>query len=114
MKRLLFLLFCILTACNAHMVTMERYQDVSIGLTRSDLIELFGNPYEVRQKGPDAVEYEYIERVTAADRVLFLRHYFFLIQGGKVVAKRMANDKEVPLDDRNAYDLQTSKNSIDY
>ncbi len=96
------------------MVSMDRYQDVSLGFTAADLEERFGKPYATHSKSNGAVEYEYIERITAAGRVLVLRHYFFVIQDGKVTSKRMMTDKEVPLDDRNSFDLQTSKNSLSF
>ena len=96
------------------MVSMDRYQDVSLGFTTNDLEERFGKPYATHNKSNGSVEYEYIERITTADRVLFFRHYFFVIQDGKVVSKRMVSDKEVPLDDRNSFDLQTSKNSLSF
>jgi hypothetical protein len=97
-----------------HMMTTERYDDVSLGTTATELKERFGTPYLIHQKKDGVVEYEYLERVSVANQFTFLRHYYFDIQDGKVTSKRMKTDKEVPLDNRNSYDLQTSKNGISF
>jgi hypothetical protein len=109
-KRFIFLFFCLFSACNTHMVTMDRFQEVSLGSTVGDLKEKFGAPYAVHKKGEGVLEYEYVERISTGDRLLYLRRYFFDVQDGKVTSKRAVTDREVPLDDRNAFDLQTSQN----
>ncbi len=113
MKKALFILsMMIFFACSAghHIVTMQEFSDVSVGMTEKTLIDQLGKPYSVKKISPNEFEYEYIEKISIEDRVIEERHYFVKLQNGKVVSKRWETVSPPPVFRRNAYDLQTSFN----
>jgi hypothetical protein len=101
--------FCAVYAAGNRIMTAEVFSEIEIGMPEKELRRIAGEPYSVRKCCDGQKELEYIERVMANDRILEIRHYFFMIKGGLVNSKRLVEgEKHKPLLERNAYDLQMS------
>jgi hypothetical protein len=112
MKKLIFSYFLLLIGCmSGHKImTMDSFSDVPIGATEQQLIKNMGSPYAIYKLDNGDLNYEYIERISANDRVIEERHYFFLIRNGKVESKSTDTRTRAPLQQRNSFELQTSQN----
>ena len=111
MKYLLLILTSILfISCSAgsKVIDSDKFYEVEIGMSIKELKEKLGDPYSVKSLGNGEVEYKYIERLYAADRVLQERHYLFILKNGKVVSKKVI-DLNRPVYERNSYEMQTSQ-----
>lgn len=86
--------------------------DVPIGATTNEVIQSVGKPYAIHHKEGGAVEYEYIERMKAANRTLEEKHYFLLIKDGKVVSKRVEQYSPPPYI-FDSYEMQTTQSSAE-
>ncbi len=51
------------------------------------VVNRYGEPYAVRDLGKDNYAYEYIERVSMNNELMYGNHYFLTIEDGKVVSK---------------------------
>lgn len=108
--------FCIyLSSCglNGALVTMDSFQDVPVGASSSEVKEMLGEPYAIHKKPDGAVEYEYIERLTAGPRNFEERHYYILLKNDQVVSRRIQTSSPVPyLFD--SYEMQTTQNQAEF
>ncbi len=83
--------FC---ACqSAPYMTQRSYADIAIGTPEKTLKEQVGEPYQVKQLGAGAKEYQYIERVEPSPEVYEQHHFFLTIKGGVVVDKRYEHEE---------------------
>lgn len=90
-------------------MSLDAFQDVSIGTSAPDVVAALGKPYAVHKRPDGAVEYEYIERFQAGGRTINERHYYLLMKEGKVVSKRVSQGSPNPYG-FDSYEMQTTQN----
>ncbi len=93
----------------SQVITLEKFSEISIGSSVKELKNVFGKPDRIDKGNVGEEIYIYLERIQSENRLIMFRQYLFIIQNGKVTSKKILYEKE-ELDDRNAYDLQTSQN----
>lgn len=103
MIRELFYLFAFLTllaGCfsRGSAMTADTYSMIPLGTSVHDVTAEVGKPYAVHSKGNGIIEYEYIERIRNNKSLISENHYFLIVEGGKVVGKRMAQEKQKDFD----------------
>ena len=110
-KWLLLLLSFSLGSCSmsSSLVTMDSFQDVPVGASSSEVVDLLGQPYAIHKKSGGALEYEYIERLSAGSRDFQERHYFLLLKDDKVVSRRVEFSAPAPYH-FDSYEMQTTQN----
>lgn len=111
MKKFLYLLVLFGCASGGKMMHMDNFQEISVGNSLEELVNNQGAPYSINKLGDGSEEYEYIEKVALNNRIMNVRHYFFVIKEGKISAKRYT--QEQPRRFRNSYELQTSRFDLD-
>jgi len=86
----------LLCGCYAGSTRMSNddFAMIQIGTPFKDVQKRIGDPFVSRVIGDNTVEYEYIERIYADNRLYAENHYFITVKGGKVVGKRTY--QEVP------------------
>ena len=118
MRKYLFLGFLFLTFSCAQghkVVSEERFYEADLGMSEKELKGKLGKPYAVKKMKNGEKEFKYIERVYSNNRHIETRIYFFVLKDGRVISKRIEkDDKYKPLLERNAYDLQTSFEEMDF
>jgi hypothetical protein len=114
-KYIAFFLFACAAWAGSKVATDMAFDQIDVGATEAELKQKIGSPYAVKNLSNCEKEFEYIERVIIDDRMIEMRHYYFVIKDGMVASKRMVEDKMKGkrLLDRNAFDLQTSLNEKD-
>ena len=90
-------------------ISLDTFQEVSIGSSQPDVVTVLGKPYAVHEKSDGTIEYEYIERFQAGGRTINERHYFIIMKEGRVVSKRMSQSSPNPYG-FDSYDMQTTQN----
>lgn len=58
-----------------------------IGTPADQVVRQYGEPYSVRDRGGGLLEYQYIERVSMNNELVYENHYFLTIVDGQVVGK---------------------------
>ena len=90
-------------------MSMEEFYDYPVGMTAEELETKAGKPFDAKDIGDGAVEYEYIERVLIGNKFAETRHYYFIFKDNKMISKRIENDTRLPrIPD--SYEMQTSDN----
>jgi len=79
-------------------MTGDSYAMIQLGAPVDTVIAEVGTPYAVHDKGEGVSEYEYIERIRNNKSLISENHYFLRIEGGKVVGKRMTQEKQKDYD----------------
>lgn len=85
--------------CFAHssVMTREVYEGVTVGTPISDVEAQAGQPRDIRSKGSDIQEYEYIERIRGVqarpDHFSVENIYYIDVLNGVVVGKRMVTNQ---------------------
>lgn len=74
-------------------VSRATYDDITIGTSYTDVERELGEPYNVQTIGHNTYEYEYVEKLSLNPGTLIENHYFIVVQNGKVVSKRMQQEK---------------------
>lgn len=64
-----------------------------------ELLEKYGQPYAIHDRGCGIVDYEYVERVSMNNELIYENHYFLRIEEEKLV-KKFFREENQP-----AYDL---------
>lgn len=109
MKKYFFLMLFFASCMAGHKVMTEQdFEMVDIGISKKELVQKAGKPYQIYKLGKNIYEYEYIERIHIEERTIEQVHYFFLIKNDRVVSKRVKYDKRPPLEFRNSLEMQTS------
>ncbi len=103
------MLLCAACASGGSSMTLDTFYSVSVGTTRSELIEQAGTPYTTRKLADGSEEIEYIERIQAGSRNLEERHYIYTLQDGKVVSRRVERRSPPPWQ-FDSYEMQTTQN----
>ncbi len=84
----------LLSGCfsRSSVMTRESFDGIQVGTPISEIERSAGEPYAVHHKnGMD--EYEYIERVTTGNRLIYENHYTIYVQNGQVVGKSVSQEK---------------------
>jgi hypothetical protein len=74
-------------------MTHQTYDEIQLGEPISEVRCKAGEPYTIRKKGPNKEEYEYIERIDMGGDFIYENHYFLMVIDGKVVKKRLCQEK---------------------
>lgn len=110
MKKILSILFLITfisCASGNRVMTADEYYQVEIGMSTKEVKQKFGKPYSKKNLGAGSIEYKYIERIIAGNRVLQERHYLIVFTNDKVSSKKII-ELNRPVYERNSYEMQTS------
>lgn len=92
----LFLLSCFLSGCfsRSSAMTNETYSSIQLGTSIESLSPQIGRPYAIHDKPNGIQEYEYVERIRNTRSLVSENHYFLLVEDGRVVGKRMSQEKQ--------------------
>ena len=94
MKKALAILALIMTGCfsKSAMMTQDTYYTVQVGTPIKTVIEQNGEPYSIETNN-GIEEYQYIERITSGNQILYENHYVIGVKGGVVVSKRTFQER---------------------
>jgi len=104
----IFCFFILSCASGGKVMTQDNFSQVTVGMTKSELTKIAGEPVLVRDLKSGAKQYEYIERITDNGRIIEVRKYLFIVKYGKVVSKKMVFEGPPLFEKRDSYELQTS------
>jgi hypothetical protein len=92
----LLVLLCFLASCfsRTSAMTSETYSSIQLGTSIDSLYSEIGHPYAIHDKPNGVQEYEYIERIRNTRSLVSENHYFLIVENGKVVGKRMSQEKQ--------------------
>ena len=108
-KKTISLFVLLLSACSHHRImTMDCYASISLGMSKTELVEIYGSPYSTCQRNNGVIEYTYIERLNLGNTTMQERTYYILVQNDKVVAKRYTTETP-PNYMKNSYFYQTAQ-----
>lgn len=68
------------------------YNSIMTGTSAKEIVQKYGEPYAVHDRGKGLLEYEYIERVSMNNELIYENHYFLTIVNGQVVGKRFTEE----------------------
>ena len=74
------------------------YNAVQLGMPAAKVVKQYGEPYAVNELGDGSLEYEYLERVSMNNQLVYENHFYLTIERGKVISKRFREES------RPAYD----------
>lgn len=99
MKTLIALLTVLLFACNASSTAVTRadFDGVVLLTPIDEVTACLGEPYSIRCCD-SGEEYEYIERVSQNNILVYENHYYFRVVNGQVVSKRFKQERDPPYD----------------
>lgn len=80
------------------------YNRILLGTPASQVVQCYGEPYAVHEIDHETLEYEYIERVSMNNELVYENHYFLTIVNGQVVCKRFTEENRPPFDQMYEYD----------
>lgn len=106
-KHLLYFLLLVSCMSSHKVMTMSDYSSVDVGTTEKQLVAQSGEPYSKKSLEGGKMQYQYIERIEGGSRIVEERHYFFIIENGKVVNKYVKDISPPPYLE-NSYDMQTT------
>ncbi|KPK33709.1 MAG: hypothetical protein AMS24_00040 [Chlamydiae bacterium SM23_39] len=110
MKKYFIFLMFISCAVGHKTMTQDIFGDISVGTTEKVLIKKAGKPNFIKKLESNQMEYEYLETIYSAGRIIEIRRYLFILENNKIISKKMVFEKPpFPVFDRNAYDMQTSE-----
>lgn len=110
MKKFIYLVLLVGCMAGHKVMTMNEYSEVDIGMTEKELIAHSGTPYSKKNLEGGKVQFQYIERIQAGARIAEERHYFFILENGRVVNKYIKDISPPPYLE-NSYDMQTSESA---
>lgn len=86
---LLLICGCTANLMGSSAMTMNRFQDITLGMDTKQLVAVAGRPYQVKKTAtPGTVKYIYIERFTGAPgQERQMRLYIIEVSGGRVAGK---------------------------
>jgi len=92
----LLILLCFLASCfsRTSAMTNDTYSSIQLGTSIDSLYSEIGRPYAIHDKPNGVQEYEYIERIRNNRSLVSENHYFLIVENGKVVGKRMSQEKQ--------------------
>ncbi|MGM0440537.1 MAG: hypothetical protein ACQEP8_05445 [Chlamydiota bacterium] len=88
MKKLALLLLLGLAACSQQpMMTLQYYDTIDIGADIMEIEREAGEPYEVKPLPNGIAQYIYIQRVWRDKDCTDQRHYYLMVEDGKIIEK---------------------------
>ncbi|NGX39551.1 MAG: hypothetical protein KR126chlam1_00881 [Chlamydiae bacterium] len=94
----IFLVCLLWVATLPAMMTKQNYVEVMLGMTVPEVTRIVGEPYAVHDLGDGVQEYQYIERFSMNNELLYETHYILTVVNGQVVNKRTCNEYRPPYD----------------
>lgn len=91
-------LFFLLIATSAFAMNRLQYNDLMLGTRGSAIVNKYGDPYSVRDLGNGTLEYEYVERISMNNELVYENHYILTIVNGQLVNKRIRQENRPPYD----------------
>ncbi len=90
------ILLCFLSSCfsRTSAITSDTYSSIQLGTPIDSVYQEIGRPYAIHDKPNGVQEYEYIERIRNGRSLVSENHYFLIVENGKVVGKRMTEEKQ--------------------
>lgn len=104
----------LLTGCasTSSYMTMHKFEELPIGTPLPKVLSSAGKPTTMRRTEEGLLEYEYVERISNANRLIEERHYYIVLnKKGKIVSKRLVRINEPPYLE-NSYEMQTSQSDL--
>lgn len=95
-KWLSLLLLTLLCGCftRSAYITQEKFNNVQVGEPIATVVKEAGEPYSIRKKSAGVEEYTYVESITTGARLVYENHYVFIVKDGRVVGKRIGQERE--------------------
>ncbi len=96
MKNRIFLLSLILlVGCASHSALMSKadFDDVQVGTNVSSVTEKIGQPYAIHNGSGGSKEYEYVERITTGNTLIYENHYFITVKDGMITGKSVSQEQ---------------------
>jgi len=75
-----------------------QFDNVHLGTPVEEVVKKVGKPYDIHNCGNGVYEYEYIERISMNNELVYQNHYFLKVVNGHVVSKDIRDES------RPAYD----------
>jgi len=79
-------------------MTRCQYNDIKLGMPLSEVGPKIGRPYAIHDLGDRKQEFEYIERISMNNELIYENHYFLTVVNGQIVSKRMKQETRPPYD----------------
>ncbi|NGX45205.1 MAG: hypothetical protein K940chlam2_00348 [Chlamydiae bacterium] len=102
MHRINYFLLALVLLCGcatrSSAITLQEYDEVVLGASSSEVVAILGDPYAIHNVGDRTEEYEYIERFSMNNELVYETHYFLTVVNGQVISKRTTQER------RPAYD----------
>jgi hypothetical protein len=92
-RSLIIALIGLLFSCNTPIMTPSAYEGIRAGTDITQVKDLYGPPYDVKELGNGQQQYRYIHRVTIAPDVTEQTTYLLYVVNGKVVGKQCCQNK---------------------
>ena len=92
----LLIILCFLASCfsRSAAMTSDNYSSIQLGTPIDSLYSEIGRPYAIHDKANGVQEYEYVERIRNERSLVSENHYFLIVENGKVVGKRVTQEKQ--------------------
>lgn len=74
------------------------YNDLMLGTPAPKVVQKYGDPYSVRDLGNSALEYQYIERISMNNELVYENHYFLTFVNNQLTNKRFREETRQPFD----------------
>jgi len=92
------LLACLLLSTSLTAMTRLDFNEIMLGTNIQELLSCYGQPYAVTEPLCGGVQFEYIERISMNNNLVYENHFFLLLMDDVVVSKYFCEE------DRPAYD----------
>lgn len=83
---------CILSSCytaRQNVFTECAFGKIAIGDSIDNVVQLYGQPFQIFSIGRELYEYEYLERWFIGNEAIVQKKYYFLVRDKKILNKRM-------------------------
>lgn len=84
MKKILLLL-CLCASLSAF--TRLDFNDIMLGTTLREVVNCYGDPYAVHEPECGGIAFEYIERISMNDELVYVNHYYLTFINDRLAAK---------------------------
>ncbi len=95
MKKLGLLLFL---CSSLFALNRIEFNDIMLGTPISQVVARHGEPYAVYDSGNGTAEYEYIERISMNNELVYENHYYLTVSNDKVISKCFREENRPPFD----------------
>ena len=74
------------------------FNDIQIGMPISRVISAYGEPYAVYDVGDGTVKFEFVERISMNNELVYENHYYLTVTNDRVVGKCFKEENRPPFD----------------